>query len=70
MTIEHAILMHHNDRLEVLTQSQIISLVASFGQLRLSSELLYLLEPHILKNLQAYHPNALAKICQAYLFIG
>ena len=36
----------------------------------MQSELLYLLEPHILKQVREFHPNLLAKIVSNYLTVG
>ena len=69
-SIEHTILMNHNDSLSELNPAKIVNLVFAFGYQHMQSELLYLLEPHILKQVRDFQPNQLARVCSYYLHIG
>lgn len=51
LDIEHTLLMKHIDSFQRLTQVQISMLVHAFAKHGLQSEVLYLLEPHVLKQL-------------------
>lgn len=68
--IEHAILLNHIDSLQELSPPQIINIVLAFGYHSMQSELLYLLEPHILKQLRDFKTMQLSRVCSTYLQVG
>lgn len=68
--LEEFILVNRMDDLQNLEDHQIFNFVTSFDRLGVQSELLYLLEPHILKHVRGMKPNFIAQTINAYMKLG
>ena len=67
--IEGIILKSHIDELVTLSPNELHNLVFSFKQLRSQSEILYFMEPHILKHIKSFNPNQVARITSSYFML-
>lgn len=65
--IENLILKERVDDLQLLSPELIYSTVYAFARAKINSDLLYLLEPHILKNVRKLKPGKVMDIASQYL---
>ena len=67
--VEAIILKSHIDEIAKLSPNELHNLVFSFKSLRCQSEILYFMEPHILKHIKSFNPNQIARITSSYFML-